>query len=152
MSKKKKVEIAPFQVLDKQIFADTQRVMYYIDYTDADREGPDWKYRVDIEAEYGEAVKQIVKSFNLKFKEEQKDLHQMWSVKSIQDKRFNSRTQQTEYQVLWDTQNDEMSWESVENLDTCQASIAEFESRRLSCAKRKLSALDKTSLVNPSSF
>ena len=49
----------------------------------------------------------------------------MWEVLKITGKRIRNGI--TEYEVHWNTIDDQVSWECEDNLDSCQESIKEFQ-------------------------
>ena len=59
----------------------------------------------------------------------------MWAVKRIIGKRTTAE-EGLQYQVLWDTQVEDISWESMANLESCKASIKEYEDRAKKKRKR----------------
>lgn len=97
-TQRKTITIHPFQIMDKQLFAKDNRVMYWVDYTDAAKQS-DWKYRQDIEKEFGELGRRILDQYN----QDNADVEvpTMWAVQSIIGKRYKKGVLQ--YHVLWDT-------------------------------------------------
>lgn len=60
---RRKVLISQFQILDKQLFAADNKMMYWVDYTDASLQS-DWKYREDIEREFGQLGERMLDEYN----------------------------------------------------------------------------------------
>lgn len=123
------IVIEPFTILDKQLYEDSGRLMYNIDYTDASRSGPDWKYKQDIIKEFGTIGTNIITKYDKENKD--KIVEIMWGVDKIKDQKMHNG--KIHYLVLW-SNNDE-TWEPAENLTDCQEAIADF--KRLQSNQKK---------------
>ena len=132
------VVVLPFTVLDKQLYANTNKLMYFIDYTEASRHGPEWQYKNAIKEEFGAVGLEIIKEYDENNRE--KVIQSMWEVKEVINKRVIGG--EIQYEILWDGADNETSWEKLENLTTCRESINDFE-LKLAAKKKKKSAARK---------
>merc|ERR1712129_642219 len=138
--KQKKIEIAAFNILNKELEESTKKMLFQIEYTNANIQ-PNivWRNRKELVTEFGRSVHVKLKEFNDEFNASGKEVVPRYEVEKIEDKRWNMGT--LEYKVKWKGYGSgESTWETPSNLDGCAAAIEEYEAQweKKQNKKRKL--------------
>lgn len=129
ISNKKMIKIAPFNILDKEMEYSTKKMMFQIEYTNANiKPNIEWKYRRDLVNKFGKAAHEKLQQFNEEFAKSGKEVQNRYVVETIENKRWNEG--EVEYYVKWEGYDEtHNTWEPPDNLNGCDVAIAEYEQK-----------------------